>query len=233
MDLHGQLDVVSGVRAIKESDSIEAVAAQLARLLDPLGLTASASGMLTGPRGLSANPVHFRNWDPAWLALYEQQGFLSVDPLIRYPMISGEPASWSDIYARFPPRDPGHRILKEAERFGYREGYVTPVRTRDGSLGLVSAGGPRRTGFRIEERLFIEAVCAASLRRAEELLDEAVPIALPVPLSLRERECVGIARSSITAISGSRRSASWRSCARPRRTAQTRPASGRRCSSRR
>jgi DNA-binding CsgD family transcriptional regulator len=191
-------DLYAVCEALQSCESLGALVSAFMLLLSPLGMTAAASGMLTGRRGLSANPIHFRNWDPAWLALYEERGFQAFDPLIRYPMVSGEANSWSDIYARFPARDSGHAILKAASAFKYREGFVTPVRTAEGSLGLVSVGGNRRPPFSLAERLFLETTSAVVLRRAEALSGAAEPIEMPVPLSMRERECVGLLRAGLT-----------------------------------
>lgn len=191
------LDLVEICAQLRACALIDELAALFAMLVAQIGMTASASGMLTGPRALGGNPIHFRNWDPAWLALYEARGFLSVDPLIRWPIVSGEPAAWSDIYARFRPGDPGHEVLKAARAFGYREGYVTPVRTRAGSLGLVSVGGDRRTGFTAAERLFLETSSTTLLRHAEALLAPEEPVA-PGFLTPREQECLALVRMGLT-----------------------------------
>ena len=51
--------------------------------------------------------------------------------------------AWTDIVATLPHNDPGREVYAEAITYGFREGLVVPVRTGDGSLGLVSAGGDR------------------------------------------------------------------------------------------
>lgn len=191
-------DTVADVERLQRCETLPGLAELFARLIRPLGMTASACGMLTGPRGLSPNPIHFRNWRADWLALYDERRFLAIDPLVRWPMISGEAGSWSEIYARFPRRDPGHAVLKEARRFQFFEGFVTPVRTRDGSLGLVSIGGDRRTRFSGAERLYLERISTAVLRKAEDLLGVEAPEVPASNLTMRERECLGLLRLGLT-----------------------------------
>ncbi len=154
--------------------------------------------MVTGSLALSANPTHFRNWDAGWLALYDAEGFLRIDPLIRWPIVSGEPGVWSEIYAHFPPRDPGRKVLQAAKDFGYHEGYVTPVRTREGAIGFVSVAGGRRAGFRSRERIYLEVISTTLLRHAEALLAPDRTGSMPAPLSMREQECISLLRQGLT-----------------------------------
>lgn len=191
-------DLIVDVERLQSSETLESLAERFAQLVRPMGMTASASGMLTGPRALSANPIHFRNWRADWLALYEERRYLAIDPLVRWPMVSGEAGSWSEIYAKFPPRDPGHAVLKEAQRFQYFGGFVTPVRTREGSLGLVSVGGDRRSGFSESERLFLERISVAVLRKSEDLLGVDEPEIPASNLTMREREYVSLLRQGLT-----------------------------------
>lgn len=111
--------------------------------------------------------------------------------------MSGEAGSWSEIYGSFPRRDPGHAVLREARRFGYHEGFTTPVRMRDGSLGLVSVGGAQRC-FTLEERAILEAVSIATLRRADRFFGNPAPLEPVQQLSQRERETVELLRQGLT-----------------------------------
>jgi DNA-binding CsgD family transcriptional regulator len=193
-----KLDPIPAIDELQHCVSIERLADAFASVVAQLGMTASVSGMLTGPRAIANRPIHFRNWDPKWLELYDSQGFLAYDPLIRWPMVSGAAGSWTEIYAKFPARDPGHGILAAARKFNYHEGFVTPVRTLDGSTGLVSVGGGRRAPFDRRERLYLEAVSTCVLRQAEDLLGAEQPEIPASKLTQRERECVALLRQGMT-----------------------------------
>jgi LuxR family quorum sensing-dependent transcriptional regulator len=94
------------------------------------------------------------------------------------------------------PADRGMEVYRAANRHGFFEGFITPVRTGAGALGLVSVGGGRRPDFALAERLFLQAVSIAVHGRAEALMAE---VSVPsMRLSLRERECVALVRQGFT-----------------------------------
>jgi LuxR family quorum sensing-dependent transcriptional regulator len=164
--------------------------------IEPLGMTAAASGMVTGPRGLSDNPFHFVTWPSGWLETYAARGFRAIDPIPRWAMVSGEAISWTELVKVYPPSDLGMEVPRAAMQFDFHEGYVTPVRTRRGALGLVSVGGGRRPGFELSEELFLQAASTAALLRAEALI--AGPPVERQDFTLRERECVALLRQGFT-----------------------------------
>ncbi|MDB5480428.1 MAG: rhiR [Caulobacteraceae bacterium] len=175
---------------------MDELARDFAKAIAPLRMTASASGMVSGPRALSAIPFHFTNWPSDWIDVYRLRGFVKIDPLPRWAIISGEPVSWSEVVARLPPSDPGQEVSRAARAYGFHEGFVTPVRTRTGALGLVSVGGGARPAFQLQERIFLQVVSAAALMHAEALMD--APAAPPSPFTLREQECVALLRQGFT-----------------------------------
>lgn len=175
---------------------MDELARDFARAIAPLRMTASASGMVSGPRALSAIPFHFTNWPADWTDTYRLRGYVKIDPMPRWAIISGEPVSWSEVMERLPPADPGREVHRAALAYGFHEGFVTPVRTRTGALGLVSVGGGERPAFALQERIFLQVISAAALRHAEELLD--APAAPPSPFTLREQECVALLRQGFT-----------------------------------
>ncbi|UAJ12762.1 LuxR family transcriptional regulator [Glacieibacterium megasporae] len=159
-------------------------------------MTASASGMVSGPRVLGPNQFHFTNWPAAWLALYQARGFAKFDPLPRWAIISGEAVAWSEIMARLEPSDPGFQVYAAAGVHGFFEGFATPVRGRTGALGLVAVAGGRRAEFNADERAYLQSISIAALHRGEELL--GVPKPLVGTFTPREHECVALLRQGFT-----------------------------------
>lgn len=172
------------------ASSIEAVDRLVARTVAEYGMSAYAGGMATGPIAHSSLPLFFMNWPASWLKTYADRGWISKDPAPRWALVSGAPTSWTEIVATLPHNDPGHEVYAEAVTYGYREGLVVPVRTKDGSLGLVSAGGDRDK-LRPEEVSVLAAFFTAALLRADELAG-ASRTPTPSPLTLRERECTSL-----------------------------------------
>ncbi len=182
--------------AIAASPTIAALSATVGAALVPLGMTAYASGMVSGARSLSASPFHFVAWPDDWLRLYQAQGFVRIDPLPRWAIVSGEALAWSEVIARLPAGDPGHRVVAAARDHGFSEGFVTPVRTRAGDLGLVSVGGGARECFSPGERLTLQTLAAAAVMRAESLAAAAAP--MPSVFTQREAESVALLRQGFS-----------------------------------
>ena len=184
------------VAGLAEASSIGDLADRFAEAVSHIGMTASASGMVSGPRALSGNIFHFTNWPHAWLTLYKHENFASDDPVVRWALISGEGVVWSSVMVELAANDPGQRVYKAAREHGFYEGFAMPVRARDGSLGLVSVGGGKRDPFSADERLFLQSVSGAALLRGEELLGS--PAKILGTLTRREQEVVALLRQGYT-----------------------------------
>ena len=108
-----------------------------------VGMTAVASGIVSGPKRAGGDLFHFVNWPVDWLELYLSQGYVNKDPVPRWAVVSGAPISWTQLRRGLAANDPGHEVYLNAAKKGFTEGFVTPSRGIDGSLGLVSVGGER------------------------------------------------------------------------------------------
>lgn len=189
---------IDAAARLADCATIEALAATFGEVTGPLGMTASASGMVSGARAVSHAPFHFTNWPRSWLDIYRQHRLLERDPLPRWAIISGEAISWTDATRHLPTNDPGREVMATAADHGYHEGFITPVRTRAGALGLVSVGGGRRSTFTQNEKAFLQAISIQTLNRAEEILGPAADLPVPAAFSLRERECHALLQQGFT-----------------------------------
>ena len=175
---------------------VPAVATLFGAAAARVGMTASACGMVSGPKALSAEPFHFINWPADWLQLYQERGYLKIDAAPRWAMVSGAPVAWSELMPSLPRGDPGRIVHTEVAKWGFREGYVTPVRSRDGYLGLVSVAGPRRA-LAAAEKLYLQAVSSATLHRAQALTPE-LQRSDNDAFTLRERETIALLSQGFT-----------------------------------
>lgn len=173
------------------------LAALFAETIAPLGMTAAASGMVTGPKSLSAEIFHFVTWPPEWTALYVAEDMVKKDPLPRWAILSGRPAAWSEIVARLPKDDPGHEVVEAAAAMGFTEGYVTPIRSYDGSLGLVSVGG-ERGALNASDRAFLHSVSCTAFHHAEAISQPRSTAVGAETFSRRERECISLLNQGFT-----------------------------------
>ncbi len=161
----------------------------LHKLLGRFGITAAASGFVSGPRAATGNPFHFANWPPEWIALYTAEEFLLADPLPRWARRSGRAIAWSDLFLLLPARDPGRRVIEAAAKFGFTEGMAIPMRAADSSLGLISFGGGRGP-FSAAEQISLTFLGRAAFEAAEQIERGTEPVKVGPILTSREIECL-------------------------------------------
>jgi DNA-binding CsgD family transcriptional regulator len=170
-------------------DAIIDLAAAVHRAIAPLGMTAAASGMVSGAKAASPNPFHFINWPDALIAQYMAEDFLLIDPIPRWGRSSGVALSWSDLIARLSPRDPGRKVLEAAARFGFVEGMVVPMRSGDNSVGLVSFGGQPGALSRAGQ-IYLTIIAREAFHAAERIEHDGDIGSAAGILSTREIECL-------------------------------------------
>jgi DNA-binding CsgD family transcriptional regulator len=184
----GAAALAFGLKALR-LETMDDLSAAVFAAISALGLTAAASGYVSGPRAASGDPFHFNNWPSAWATLYMSENFVLIDPIPRWARNVGAPTTWSDLINGLPQRDPGHRVIKAARRFGYTEGMVVPTRTVENFSGLISFGG---SGGPLSEpeQIFLSFVGHAAFEAAERIERggrRGKPAAI---FSAREIECL-------------------------------------------
>jgi len=167
------------------------LAAELQSLIAPLGMTAAASGFVSGPKALSGDPFHFTTWPDTWVKLYMENDFLLMDPLPRWARGSGRALAWSELIRILPPRDAGRRVIEAGAKFGYLDGMAIPMRGHDNSLGLITFGGPRPS-IPPEEQAFLIIVGRAAFEAAERIDHRGDPGKAAPIMTEREIECLGL-----------------------------------------
>jgi LuxR family transcriptional regulator, quorum-sensing system regulator BjaR1 len=76
-----------------------------------------------------------------WVSHYDEQGYITSDPVVRELFLTYQPFSWSEVLAR---RDIGpleRKIMAECADAGMRDGFVVPIYQGGGYTGLVSFAG--------------------------------------------------------------------------------------------
>ncbi len=175
---------------IRNFETMGKLAAELQSVIAPLGMTAAASGFVSGPKALSGNPFHFTTWPEAWVKLYMENDFLLMDPLPRWARGSGRALAWSELIRILPPRDAGRRVIEAGAKFGYLDGMAIPMRGYDNSLGLITIGGTR-PAIPPAEQAFLTIIGRAAFEAAERM--EHGDAGKPAPIMTdREIECLGL-----------------------------------------
>lgn len=177
--------------AVQHFTVMEELSAAVMSAIEPFGMTAAASGLVSGTRAASPRPFHFVNWPDEWVSVYLAEQFLLIDPIPRWARNSGRPVSWGELFRVLPERDPGRKVIAAGARFGFTGGFVVPLRSGDNSLGLVSFGGVRED-FSPRERILLTLIAVNIFAAADRIvhggeIGQAAPI-----LTAREIECLAL-----------------------------------------
>jgi DNA-binding CsgD family transcriptional regulator len=177
--------------AVQDFAVMDELSAAVMSAIRPFGMTAAASGVVSGSRAASPRAFHFANWPQEWISLYQAEQFLLVDPVPRWARNSGRAVSWGELFEVLPERDPGREVIAAGARFGFAGGLVVPMRSGDNSLGLVSFGGMRQT-FSPHERVVMTLIAVSAFAAAERIVHGGeVGQAAPI-LTAREIECIAL-----------------------------------------
>ena len=164
-------------------------------------------GRLAEPRPQrSSSPLLWTTDPPGWLALYDRNAYIDVDPRLTHTCECVTPIVWDAATLRCDGRL--RRFLADAALYGIRSGVSVSMRAADHSRvvvalnSTVSPVGPARHA-RIDRRLgdimllatrFHDVFMAPAVRR---------PLATGprgLPLSMRERECLQMAAHGLSSV---------------------------------
>ncbi len=183
-------------REISQATTMNMLSCLFAESVAKIRMTASACGMVAGPKALSENPFYFANWPTDWLKTYIGSGFVKIDPLPRWALISGRPVKWTVLLASLPRGDPGHKVYAAAKVLGFTEGLAVPLRSQTGALGLVTTGGDREA-LSSDEESFVITIANAVFHKAEQLEPLTVPPRFQA-FSRRQLECLSLLHHGFT-----------------------------------
>jgi DNA-binding CsgD family transcriptional regulator len=169
---------------------MDVLAGAVLKAIAPFGMSAAASGLVSGPKITTPDLFHFTHWPADWVALYMAEEFYLCDPVPRWARNSGRPITWRNLFKRLSARDPGRKVIEAAVRFGFTEGMIVPTRGADNSLAAVSFGGGRGPLSEAEQAA-LTIIAAAAFRAADRIAGGSSGRAAPV-LSPREIECLGL-----------------------------------------
>lgn len=176
---------------VSKIKSMPQVQAATTEAIAQLGLTAAASGIVSGPKASSPNAFHFSNWPADWIRLYVSEDFLLADPIPRWARNSGQALVWTDLIKRLPARDRGRKVIKAAAKYGYTEGILVPMRARDNSLGLISMGG-NRTSLSVSEQIYLTSIGRSAFDAADRIESRNCSGTASPIFTMREIECLSL-----------------------------------------
>lgn len=142
------------------------------------------------------DPYHFRlsDYPLEWRKIYEERGYLRIDPVVRHALSSPIPTVWDEIERSSPQI---RSFFHEAAKWGLATGVSAPIYGKRGEVGVFSLAGtqavPPDPGVResIRGRLnwlavvVHEAAFRVALREVERPSQ-----ATGKPLTTREKVCL-------------------------------------------
>lgn len=128
-------------------------------------------------------------YPPGWRSRYDEQGFMSIDPVLARGAVSVMPFGWDEIDRTLPNNA---RLFEEAAAFGLHHGLTVPIHGANGEFGLMSLARlkPLPQGAQ-RARLLQRAhwITANLQERIRQIVLDAGAVREP-RLTLRETECL-------------------------------------------
>ena len=175
------------LESLDGAQSMEELGARTLTVIGHFQLLVVASGIIAGSKAATPERFHFAHWPPGLLERYISEDLQALDPIPRWARGTGTPATFSQIFQRLRPKDPGQRAIQIAKEYGCVEGICVPMRAADGAIGVVSMVGDR-SEFSPEEFRDLVAIGSLVFRRAE-FINRSADRAQGAPiLTLREIE---------------------------------------------
>ena len=146
----------------------------------------------------------WHNYPAAWIARYNDAGYIAIDPVLRRSLRSPVPFYWDEISYERSQLGP---FLAESRSHGLIHGLTIPLAGPAGSVGLLSLARsepPVPADRETRWQLAAQVRLYASLIH-EQVLQSAVPPAAAREgagrlLTARERECLTLAARGMTGV---------------------------------
>lgn len=128
-----------------------------------------------------------------WATHYWDQKYLNADAAVHVAMQRSSMFSWSDVEALNLPKTSARLFDEIRDAMDIRGGLVIPVHDAAGFAGIVALHHEDRELPRKAAQA-LKLISMYAVERAKELyLNETPPLALPCPLSMRQREILSYA----------------------------------------
>ncbi|MFC7291312.1 helix-turn-helix transcriptional regulator [Hirschia litorea] len=134
-------ETFSFAKKAKECVTVPELARCFQDLIQPYGVVASSAWAVIG--GDSKIRRGFGEWPAEWARHYAQNNYFDSDPIFAALLKGHDAGYWDEQLADFPTDEAGERVMADARRFGYADGYSRLVPTLNGSYYLVSLYGQK------------------------------------------------------------------------------------------
>lgn len=112
------LEIIDAARQCVDMEALKRLIDSLDRLIS-FDMAVCGMARLDGGGGTAAQQIVNISYPKEWLAIYEERGFVAVDPVVRAHFADFSPKIWSETYEQWGRP---HPFLSLAEDFDIREG---------------------------------------------------------------------------------------------------------------
>lgn len=176
------------VERLQRLDDTAEISAQIAEELRWFGFDFVSSWWIPGPGEEPTECLLLNNRPRDYVDHYIEKNYVVRDPVVRELQVTLAPFSWNDVRERRELTKAERAIIEEGREFGANDGFVVPIVTSSGSIGLFSPCGaqPNLTARARSALELIGMYSFHALRRAQ--LRQKRTEGPHTPLTPRERE---------------------------------------------
>lgn len=122
------------------------------------------------------------NYPETWMQIYNDQGLIAVDPVVKYCQEHTLPVVWSKLNENTKYNNPKYlATMKAAEKHGLKSGISVPLRSPSGEFGIFSVS-KNESGPQVDQE------CKNAIAKTQYLANHAMEALLAITESKRQRE---------------------------------------------
>jgi LuxR family quorum sensing-dependent transcriptional regulator len=176
------------VQMLHDVENVEDISGRIAEEMRWFGYEYVSSWWIPGPGEDPSDCLLLNTRPQEYVDRYIEKNYVLRDPVVRELQLTISPFSWSDIRERRDLTRGEKSIIDEGREFGAKNGFIVPIVTNSGSIGLFSpCGAEPNLSKRARAAVEIIGMYAfQALKRAR--LKQKRSEAVHTPLTPRERE---------------------------------------------
>ena len=183
-------EVIQKLKEAKSTDEIPAILYEVSELVefDYFLLGIAFPNTIT-----SSDILLFDNYPKAWRQAYDSEGYIQIDPIVKYSQSNYLPIKWSELGQSMKLKKPEKDLMRQASSHGLQSGFSLPIHGSLGEFGMISYGSSKKK-FENDQR-FMEAIPVVQMilpavQDTVKRLRDIQPESSDVKLTPREIECL-------------------------------------------
>jgi len=179
------------VETLEGISSEEEAFAELAKVTDFFGLKSFAISGIPEPHEKIDPYILLNGWPDEWSQRYMDKHYVRIDPVIQRTLLSDSAFVWSDALNKINVDRKGMDFMREAQDFGFVNGFSVPIHSIRGFRAIVTYASDR-VELSSEARGALHMISIYAHNKIKELKTGGKTSLLQrsVNLTPREKECI-------------------------------------------